>query len=79
MKEYLITGAVVLSISGREKGEIFIITSVDNDYCCLANGTTRTIENPKKKNKKRFKSAKIICAPSASKETIPSPTSAPAL
>jgi len=54
MKEYFNIGAVVLSIKGREKGEIFLISKEDTEYCYLANGTTRTLENPKKKNKKHL-------------------------
>ena len=54
MKDYLNIGAVVLSISGREKGEIFLISGVTDEYCQLVNGTTRTLESPKKKNKKHL-------------------------
>ena len=54
MKEYFNIGAVVLSIKGREKGEIFLISEEDNECCYLTNGTTRTLENPKKKNKKHL-------------------------
>ena len=54
MEEYLKVGAVVLSIAGREKNEIFLISKIFNDYAYLVNGTTRTIENPKKKNKKHL-------------------------
>ena len=54
MKEYLNVGAVVLSTAGREKGEIFLISKDEGEYSLLVNGTTRTIENPKKKNKKHL-------------------------
>ncbi|MBQ7351962.1 MAG: RNA-binding protein [Clostridia bacterium] len=54
MKEYFSAGAVVLATAGREKGEIFIILNEDNEYAFLINGDTRTIENPKKKNKKHL-------------------------
>ena len=54
MKKYLVSGAVVLAIAGREKGEIFIIKNEEGDYAYLVNGTTRPINNPKKKNKKHL-------------------------
>ena len=54
MEEYLNVGAVVLAIAGREKKEIFLISGIEGNYALLVNGTTRTIENPKKKNKKHL-------------------------
>ena len=33
---------------------IFIILNEDNDYAYLINGSSRTISNPKKKNKKHL-------------------------
>ena len=54
MREYLNVGAVVLAIAGREKGEIFLISKDDGEYSYIINGTSRTIENPKKKNKKHL-------------------------
>ena len=54
MNKYLNAKAVVLAIAGREKDEIFLVMSVDENYAYIVNGTTRTIENPKKKNKKHL-------------------------
>lgn len=54
MMNYLLPGAVVLAIAGREKGEIFLILRIDDDNAYVVNGKTRTIENPKKKNKKHL-------------------------
>ena len=54
MYKYLLSGAVVMATAGREKGEIFIILNENGDYASIVNGTTRTIENPKKKNKKHL-------------------------
>ena len=54
MNKYLNSGAVVMAIAGREKGKIFLILSADADYAYIVNGQTRTIENPKKKNKKHL-------------------------
>ena len=54
MIEYLSIGSVVLAKAGREKGEIFLVSHKEGEYLYLVNGTTRTIENPKKKNKKHL-------------------------
>ena len=54
MKEYFNVGAVVMAIAGREKGEIFLIVKDEGEYSLLVNGTTRTINEPKKKNKKHL-------------------------
>ena len=54
MYKYFEPGAIVMAISGREKGEIFIIIKSEKDYSYIVNGQTRTIENPKKKNKKHL-------------------------
>ncbi|MGN0961339.1 MAG: RNA-binding protein [Christensenellales bacterium] len=54
MNKYLVPGAVVTATAGRERGEIFIILSVDENNAYIINGQTRTIENPKKKRKKHL-------------------------
>ena len=54
MYKYFNVGAVVLSTAGREKGMIFLIVEEYNDFVLLADGKSRTIENPKKKNKKHL-------------------------
>ena len=54
MYNYLSVGAVVSAIAGREKGEIFLILKELGEYAYLINGKSRTIENPKKKNKKHL-------------------------
>ena len=54
MYNYFSVGAVVSSTAGREKGEIFLILNEVGEYAYLINGKSRTIENPKKKNKKHL-------------------------
>lgn len=54
MRKYLCTGALVKATQGRESGELFVILDDDGDYAYLANGKTRTILQPKKKNKKHL-------------------------
>ena len=46
-------GKVVLSKCGRDKDHYYIITGkVSDDYYLLSNGSNKTIQMPKKKNKK---------------------------
>lgn len=54
MRKYLSKGALVKAIQGRESGQPFIILDADEEYAYLVNGKTRTIEQPKKKNKKHL-------------------------
>ena len=54
MYNYFSVGAVVTATAGREKGEIFLISNETGEYAYLINGKSRTIENPKKKNKKHL-------------------------
>lgn len=51
-------GDIVMAISGREKGEFFIVKSLDNNSVLLVNGKTRTLSNPKTKNVKHIKFCK---------------------
>lgn len=54
MRKYLNRGALVQAIQGRESGEVFLVLNADEEYAYLVNGKTRTIEQPKKKNKKHL-------------------------
>ena len=48
-------GKVALSVSGRDLNHYYVIVDViDNDYCLLSNGNTKTIQLPKKKNLKHI-------------------------
>lgn len=54
MRKYLCKGALVKSTQGREEGEVFLIINDEEDYAYLVNGKTRTLLQPKKKNKKHL-------------------------
>lgn len=44
-------GRVVISKRGRDKGRLFVVVAVVNEnYCLIADGDLRKIENPKLKN-----------------------------
>ena len=48
-------GDLVLSKAGRDKGEYFLVVSVEGSYASIVNGKQRKVLNPKKKNIKHLK------------------------
>ncbi len=42
-------GSLVLSVSGRDKGDLFVVLRCEEDFLYLANGKARKVEKPKKK------------------------------
>lgn len=49
-------GSVVLSLSGRDKGDCFIVISTEgNDFVRYSDGRTRPVTLPKKKKLKHIK------------------------
>lgn len=53
MTQYEI-GKLVFSKAGHDKDTLYVILKEESDHVFLADGKTRTIENPKKKNKKHI-------------------------
>ena len=47
-------GYFAYSLSGHDKGRIYLIVREDKDYVYLADGDVRTIDRLKKKNKKHI-------------------------
>jgi len=45
-----IRGTVVKSLAGHDKGKWYIIVSCDDRFAFIADGKSRTINNPKRKN-----------------------------
>ena len=43
---------VVLSTTGRDKGNIFYVIGIEGEYLILANGKDRTLDKPKRKKQK---------------------------
>ena len=43
---------VVLSTTGRDKGNIFYVIGIEGEYLILANGKDRTLDRPKRKTQK---------------------------
>ena len=49
-------GDIVISLSGHDKNQPFIVTSIDkNGYCAIIDGRYRLKDNPKLKNSKHLK------------------------
>ena len=45
-------GFLAYSLAGHDKGEIYLIIEETKDYVYVADGKVRTLDKPKKKNKK---------------------------
>ena len=43
---------VVISVQGRDQGQLFYVIGREEDYLFLANGKNRTLEQPKRKKQK---------------------------
>jgi len=49
-------GCFALSTQGRDKGSLYIIVKIiDHDFCLVADGRVRKMQNPKKKRVKHLK------------------------
>lgn len=48
MTEYEV-GQLVRSLAGHDKGQIFVVVEIEEDYIWLADGKSRLLTNPKKK------------------------------
>ncbi len=47
-------GMLVYSKAGRDKGKLFVVLSIENDFVYLSDGDTRHVNNPKKKKIKHI-------------------------
>ena len=48
------TGMFAASKAGHDKGNVYFIIREDQEYVYLVDGKLRTLDNPKKKNKKHI-------------------------
>jgi len=55
MDNSLTIGSFVISVAGRDAGNIYVIFKVDTEYVYLVDGKIRTTDRPKKKNKKHVR------------------------
>ena len=47
---------VVVSTAGRDRGSLFYVIGMEEEYLLLSDGRGRTLENPKRKKRKHTKS-----------------------
>lgn len=55
MKSVLNRGSVVQSLLGYDKGDIYVIKEANKSFAFVINGSNKTLNNPKTKNKKHLK------------------------
>ena len=48
------TGSVVRASAGRDCGGVFAVTALQDKYCFIADGKSRKLSNPKRKNIKHI-------------------------
>ena len=60
------TGKLAISKSGHDKDHLYVIVKEDSEFVYLADGSLRTVEHPKKKNKKHIQIIKQIPEEAAS-------------
>ena len=48
------TGLLAYSLTGHDKGKLYVIIKEEKDFLWLSDGNSRPLENPKKKNKKHI-------------------------
>ena len=48
---------IVVSLAGRDRGQLFYVLDIKDGYAFLVNGKTRKLENPKRKKLKHIRFA----------------------
>ena len=51
----LLKGSVVMAEAGRDKGSYFAVVDADEKYCFIADGKSRKLSAPKRKNIKHIR------------------------
>ncbi len=52
-------GSVVLSLAGHDKDKLYVVLKEEGTYALLADGKTKTLKEPKKKNLKHLKETEM--------------------
>ena len=50
-----LVGQIVVSLSGHDKGRLYLVTAEETFYVLLADGKHRRLSKPKRKNKKHIR------------------------
>jgi ribosomal protein L14E/L6E/L27E len=53
-------GQLVKSLSGRDKGKIYLVTGIKDNRVLLADGRTRTLKKPKQKSRKHLQPYRLV-------------------
>ena len=61
------TADIVLSLTGRDRGQLMLVVAEEGDFLLLANGRARRAENPKRKRRKHVELVQEGCGPAADK------------
>ena len=51
----LAKGSVVIADAGRDRGGFFVVTDTDGNCCYIADGKSRKLDKPKRKNIKHIR------------------------
>ena len=51
----LTKGSVVTAAAGRDSGGQFVVTGLDGNFCFIADGKSRKLDKPKRKNIKHIR------------------------
>ena len=54
MKKLISSGDLVVATAGRDKGNYFLVVSVENGLATIVNGKNRKVKTPKSKNVKHL-------------------------
>ena len=55
-------GCIVQSLAGRDKGKLFLVVGVEENYVYLVDGDIRKVENPKRKKIKHIELTRFFDA-----------------
>ena len=50
---------IVLSLTGRDRGQLMLVVAEEGDFLLLANGRARRAENPKRKREKHEEGGRL--------------------
>lgn len=51
----VLKGSVVKAAAGRDDGGYFVVTDLQGDFCLIADGKSRKLASPKRKNLKHIR------------------------
>ena len=67
------TGKLAFSKAGHDKGKLYVIVKEEGDALWLADGRTRSLEKPKRKNRRHIQPAGQAFTPEELEKLLQSP------